>query len=219
SEAVADGDHIHAVVLGTAVDNDGAAKIGFTAPSVEGQALAIGRAQAAARCDPDTIDYVEAHGTGTLLGDPIEVAALARAFAGATRRRTPRWLGSLKSNLGHLDAAAGVGGLIKAALSLEHKVLVPSLNFSAPNPQIDFAGSGFQLNTELRPWDAAGAAPRRAGVSSFGMGGTNAHAVLEEPPAAEPSAASSDWQLLCLSAKTPAALDAAARNLGAHIDA
>jgi amino acid adenylation domain-containing protein len=217
SEALADGDHIHAVIGGSAINNDGSSKVGYAAPSVEGQAQVIALAQADAQFDPGTIGYVEAHGTGTLLGDPIEVSALARVFGDGRGRLSPCWLGSLKTNVGHLDAAAGVAGLIKAALSLEHKELVPSLNFSKPNPQIDFAAGPFRVNTELRPWESPPGTARRAGVSSFGIGGTNVHVVLEEAPALEPSGSSRAWQLLCLSAKTAAALDQVAANLARHL--
>lgn len=221
-EALADGDHIHAVVRGSAINNDGSSKVGYTAPSVEGQAEAIALAQAAAQCEPDTIDYVEAHGTGTLLGDPIEVSALTRVFGNGHNRQGPCWLTSLKSSVGHLDAAAGVAGFIKATLSLDHKTLVPSLNFSQPNPQIDFKAGPFKVNTELRAWESSRGRPRRAGVSSFGLGGTNAHAVLEEAPDTGLSGPSREWKLLCLSAKTASALQQAtadlARFLGQHPD-
>jgi amino acid adenylation domain-containing protein len=217
SEALADGDNIHAVIRGTAINNDGSSKVGYAAPSVEGQAQAIALAQASAECAPDSIDYVETHGTGTLLGDPIEVAALARAFGDGRNRRSPCWIGSVKASIGHLDAAAGVAGLIKASLSLEHKELVPSPNFRQPNPKIDFASTPFKVNAELRKWESPERAPRRAGVSSFGFGGTNAHAVLEEAPAPEPSGASREWQVLCLSAKTDAALANARANLARHL--
>jgi len=217
SDALADGDHVHALIRGTAVNNDGSSKVGYTAPSVEAEAKVIAAAHASAQCDPDTIGYVETHGTGTLLGDPIEVAALKRAFGEGRGRRSACSIGSLKSNVGHLDVAAGVAGLIKAALSLEHRELVPSLHFKQSNPQIDFAAGPFEVNTGLRPWESAADAPRRAGVSSFGFGGTNAHAVLEEAPALEPSGASREWQLLCLSAKTEAALTQASANLARHL--
>jgi acyl transferase domain-containing protein/acyl carrier protein len=219
SEALADGDHVHAVVLGSAINNDGSLKVGYTAPSVEGQAQAIALAQASAQCDPDTIGYVEAHGTGTLLGDPIEIAALTRVFGDGRGRRSPCWIGSVKTNVGHLDAAAGVTGLIKAVLSLEHKELVPSLNFSQPNPKIDFASTPFKVNTELRKWESPESLPRRAGVSSFGFGGTNAHAVLEEAPVREVSGPSREWQVLCLSAKSEGALGRARENLARHLKA
>ena len=217
SDALADGDHIHAVVRGTAANNDGSAKAGYTAPSVEGQAQVIALAQASAQCEPDTIGYVEAHGTGTLLGDPIEVAALRRVFGDGGQRRSACWISSVKANIGHLYAAAGVSGLIKAALSLEHRELVPSPNYRNPNPQIDFRSGPFRVNTELRQWESPAGALRRAGVSSFGFGGTNVHAVLEEAPPQEPSGPSREWQLLCLSAKSEAALAQATANLARHL--
>ena len=207
-DAIADGDNIRAVILGTAINNDGAQKVGYTAPSVDGQAEAIATAQSIAEVDPATITYIEAHGTSTPIGDPIEVAALTKVFRAHTDAREYCAIGSVKSNIGHLDAAAGVAGLIKTVLSLEHGEIAPSLHFETPNPQIDFAASPFFVNTQLRPWDAAGGV-RRAGVSSFGIGGTNAHAVLEEAPPVTESASPQSEQLLVLSARTPAALDAA----------
>ena len=214
-DALADGDCIHAIVKGSAINNDGGSKVGYTAPSMLGQAEAIAEALAIARVEPQTIGYVETHGTATPLGDPIEIAALTRAFGGAERPGTCA-IGSVKTNIGHLDAAAGVTGLIKTVLALEHAMLPPSLHFEQPNPQIDFANSPFYVNTTLSRW-AAGETPRRAGVSSFGIGGTNAHVVLEEAPPAEATGPSRPWQLLVLSAKTPAALDAATANLIAHL--
>ncbi|HEX6862771.1 MAG TPA: type I polyketide synthase, partial [Thermoanaerobaculia bacterium] len=218
-DALADGDPVLAVIRGSALNNDGAQKAGFTAPSPEGQAQVIRAAQLQAGVDPATIGYVEAHGTATPLGDPIEVAALTRAFRLGTDRRGFCALGSVKTNIGHLDAAAGVAGLIKAVLSLEHGEIPPSLHFTAPNPQIDFAASPFYVNTELRPWPRLDGAPRRAGVSSFGLGGTNAHVVLEEAPPAGPPGPSRPWQLLLLSAATPAALERATDNLAHHLAA
>jgi acyl transferase domain-containing protein len=220
ADALADGDTIHAVVRGSAVNNDGARRVGFTAPSVEGQAAVIEEALAVAGVDPATVGYVEAHGSGTELGDPVEVAALTQAFGAAPRRESCA-LGSVKTNVGHLDAAAGAAGLIKAALAVEHGEIPPSLHFGTPNPRIDFAASPFFVNTAPRPWPGRedGAPPRRAGVSSFGMGGTNAHVVLEEPPAPAPSAPARRWQLLALSARTPAALEAATDRLAAHLRA
>ena len=216
-DALADGDPIRAVILGSAVNNDGALRIGYTAPSAQGQEAAIAEALALARVEPDTVSYVEAHGSGTPLGDPIELTALARAFGDGVAPGSCA-VGSVKTNIGHLDAAAGVAGLIKTVLALEHGEIPPSLHFSTPNPQIDLASSPFYVSSGLRPWNADGA-PRRAGVSSFGMGGTNAHVVLEEAPEPEPSEASRPWQLLVLSAATPAALDAATSNLAAHLEA
>jgi len=209
-DALRDGDTIHAVVRGTAINNDGNLKVGYTAPSVEGQAEVIAAAQAAAGVAPETITYVEAHGTGTTLGDPVEVAALTRAF-GAGRPGSCA-LGSIKTNIGHLDAAAGIAGFLKTVLALEHRQIPPSLNFREPNPRIDFAAGPFRVNTELADWQSGGA-PRRAGVSSFGIGGTNAHAVLEEAPPAEPSGPFRPHQLLVLSARTPAALEEATARL------
>src|SRR5262249_52953373 len=154
-------------------------KVGFTAPSVEGQAEVIAAAHAIAGVSPSTISYVEAHGTATRLGDPIEVAALIQAFSTATETKPYCALGSIKGNVGHLDAAAGVTGLNKTVLQLHHKQLVPSVNYRSPNPRIDFANSPFYVNNRLQGWASHGA-PRRAGVSSFGIGGTNAHVIVEE---------------------------------------
>jgi amino acid adenylation domain-containing protein len=216
SDALAAGDSIHAVIRGTAINNDGAVKVGYTAPSVDGQAAAIAMAQAVAGVSPDEIGYVETHGTGTPLGDPIEIAALTRAFRAGTRRTGFCAIGSVKTNIGHLDAAAGIAGLIKAALTLEHGEIPPSLHFREPNPRIDFAASPFFVNAERRDWPRGGAA-RLAAVSSFGIGGTNAHAVLEEAPVAAPAGASRPFQLLLLSARSAAALEAATGNLAAHL--
>jgi phthiocerol/phenolphthiocerol synthesis type-I polyketide synthase E len=217
ANALSDGDRIDAVIIGSAINNDGASKVGFTAPGVSGQAQVIAEALSVAEVEPDSISYVEAHGTGTSLGDPIEVAALIRAFGEKTDRKGFCAIGSVKTNVGHLDAAAGVTGLIKSVLALKHKKIPPSLNFEQPNPQIDFEHSPFYVNTRLSDWPS-GPTPRRAGVSSFGIGGTNAHVIVEEAPAAAASdAAHSDWHLLVLSAKTPTALDAATQNLAAHL--
>jgi len=216
SEAIADGDHIHAVIKGSACNNDGSLKIGFTAPSIEGQARTIAEAHAMAGVTADTITYIEAHGTGTNLGDPIEVAALTKSFRQTTNRKNFCAIGSVKSNLGHTDAAAGVVSTIKTVLALENKMIPPTLHFEEPNPQIDFEGSPFFVNAQLREW-TAGANPRRAGVSSFGIGGTNAHLVLEEAPTAEDSSDGRSWQLLALSARTPTALETASSRLAAHL--
>ncbi len=219
SDALEDGDRIHAVIRGSAVNNDGEARLGFTAPSVEGQSAVVSEALGMAGVDAASVQYVEAHGTGTPLGDPIEVAALTRAFRARTKSQAKGWcaLGSLKTNIGHLDAAAGIAGLIKVALALEHRKLPPSLHFTRPNPKIDFASSPFFVNSTLRPWEPQ-EEPRRAGVSSFGIGGTNAHVVLEEAPAPEPSKRSAPWQLLLLSARTAPALEAATANLQASLE-
>ena len=218
SEAIADGDSIHAVITGSAVNNDGSLKVGYTAPSVEGQAQAIALAQAVARVHPETIRYIETHGTGTPLGDPIEIAALTQVFRARTKRKAICAIGSVKSNVGHLKAAAGVTGLIKTVLALENEELPPSLHYTEPNPEIDFANSPFYVNDKLREWKRGGDV-RRAGVSSFGIGGTNAHVIVEEAPALEPSAPSRPYQLLLLSAKTDPALEKATRNLAAHLKA
>ena len=218
AEAMKDGDEIYAVIKGFALNNDGSAKVGFAAPSVDGQAEVIALALAQAGIEPATISYVETHGTATPLGDPIEIAGLTKAFQAGTAKKNFCAIGSLKGNVGHMDAAAGVGGLIKTALALKHKTLPPSLNFTAPNPKINFSDSPFFVNTELRAWKA-GETPRRAGVSAFGIGGTNAHVVLEEAPPASPSGPGRKSQLLVLSAKTKSALDAATANFCEHLRA
>ena len=215
-DALAAGDYIYAVIKGSAVNNDGSQKVGYTAPSVNGQAQVIAMAQGIASVGPETITYVETHGTGTSLGDPIEVAALTQAFRAGTDKKGFCAIGSVKSNIGHLDAAAGVAGLIKAVLSLVHKQIPPSLHFKEPNPEIDFPNSPFYVNASLAEWEA-GETPRRAGVSSFGMGGTNAHIILEEAPGREISGSARPRHLLTLSAKTSTALDRATANLLAHL--
>ncbi|HYO13133.1 MAG TPA: amino acid adenylation domain-containing protein [Thermoanaerobaculia bacterium] len=217
SDAVADGDTIHAVILGSAVTNDGIQKVGFTAPGMDGQVRVLRNAYTVADVDPGTLSYVEAHGTGTPVGDPIEVSALTRVFREHTEERGFCALGSVKANIGHLGAAAGIASLIKATLAMERREIPPSILFDEPNPQIDFASSPFFVNTELRPWESNGR-PRRAGVSAYGMGGTNAHVVLQEAPPAEPTSASRPWQLLLLSARTETALETMTANLAAHLE-
>ncbi len=217
SDALADGDTIHAVITGYATNNDGSLKVGYTAPNPEAQAEVVAMAQAMAGIAPETVSYVEAHGTGTPLGDPIEVSALTRAFAGAERHGFCA-LGSVKTNIGHLDAAAGIAGLIKTVLALDHEELPPSLHFRTPNPQIDFAGSPFFVNAVLRPWRRDAAAPRRAGVSSFSMGGVNAHVVVEEAPVPPPPPPARPWDLLVLSARSEAALDTLTERLAGHLE-
>lgn len=217
-DAVADGDHIYAVIRGTCVNNDGAQKVGFTAPSAEGQRDAIATAMAVAGVEADSIGYVEAHGTATTLGDPLELRALVQAF-NAGQPATRCAIGSVKGNIGHLDAAAGIAGLIKTALCLKHRELVPSINYTTPNPQLGLEQTPFQVNTELREWlPNAGAPTLRAGVSSFGIGGTNAHVVMESWPelAAQPS--SRPWQVLPVSARTGEELDAAVARLADHLE-
>ncbi len=218
SEALADGDPIRAVIRGSAINNDGSVKMGYTAPSSDGQAEAIALAHAEAGFAPDSISYIEAHGTGTPLGDPIEVEGLTKAFGLKGERGQFCGIGSVKTNIGHLDITAGIAGLIKTVLALEARELPPSLHFEAPNPKIDFKQTPFYVVNAVRPW-TAGKYPRRAGVSSFGIGGTNAHVALEEAPAAVPSDPSRAHQLITLSARTPAALEAATDNLAAHLEA
>jgi len=215
-DAIADRDCIYAVIKGSAINNDGALKVGYTAPSQTGQAKVIRAAQVMAEVEPDTITYLETHGTGTPLGDPIEVAAMTQAFRIGTVKTGYCAIGSVKTNVGHLDAAAGIAGLIKTVLALHHKVLPPSLNFETPNPEIDFANSPFYVNTKLAEWTVDGI-PCRAGVSSFGFGGTNVHLVLEEASPSAVSSSSRSQQLLLLSAKTRSALDIATANLAHHL--
>lgn len=216
ADALADGDCIHAVIKGSAINNDGSHKVGYTAPSVNGQAEVIAEAQALAGIEAETVSYIEAHGSGTALGDPIEIGALTKAFRASTQKKGFCAVGSVKTNVGHLDAAAGVTSLIKTVLALKNKQIPPSLNFEKPNPQIDFANSPFYVNTTLSEWKTNGT-PRRAGVSSFGIGGTNAHVILEEAPVVEVSSPSRPWQLLILSAKTSSALETATTNLANYL--
>ncbi|WP_346295040.1 amino acid adenylation domain-containing protein [Rhodopseudomonas sp. P1] len=223
ADAVADRDAIYAVIRGYGINNDGAAKVGFTAPSVGGQAECIAAALAMAGFDAESIGYVECHGTGTPLGDPIEIEGLSQAFAeastGAIEDRNCT-LGSVKANVGHLDAAAGVTGLIKTALMLHHGIVPPQANFSEPNPHLDLAKRGFRVATELQDWPR-GDAPRRAGVSAFGVGGTNVHLCLEESPptAAENSLPVESAVVLRLSARSPTALEAMRLRLADHLEA
>lgn len=241
-DALDDGDLIHAVIKGSAINNDGSGKVGYTAPSVDGQLNAIQQAIANADVDPATIGYVETHGTGTKLGDPIELTALKEVFQSritpvdSVQHNTPTdpqkiVLGAIKTNIGHLGAAAGIAGLIKTALILKHKAIPPTLHFTAPNPELNFPTDLFQINTELIPWTVSGESnhtPRRAGVSSFGIGGTNAHAVLEEAPSQRPVTNQQErtHHLLTLSARNEAALYAMAANyadflakIGDNVDA
>jgi phthiocerol/phenolphthiocerol synthesis type-I polyketide synthase E len=215
-DALAGGDAVRAVILGSAINNDGANKIGYTAPSDDRQARVIAVAQSVAGVHPEDITYIEAHGTATPLGDMIEIAALNKVFGAKTRRRAFCALGSVKSNFGHLDTAAGIAGLIKTVLALEHREIPPTLHFERPNPEIGLADGPFFVNAELREWPAGGS-PRRAGVSSFGIGGTNAHVVLEEAPEPASSGPSRPWQLLLLSARTGTALQTATERLRQHL--
>ncbi len=216
SDALADGDRIQAVIRGSAINNDGAVKVGYTAPSVKGQVEVITMAQDLADVDARSISYIETHGTGTLLGDPIEFEALNQAFRASTEEKGFCAIGSVKTNVGHLDTAAGVTGLIKTVLALQHKQLPPSLHYTGPNPQIDFPNSAFYVNTTLTEWKN-GSHPRRAAVSSFGIGGTNAHLVVEEAPPVEVVDRSRRPQLLLLSAKTDSALEQTTTNLMEHL--
>ncbi len=215
-DALADGDSIYAVIKGSAVNNDGSLKIGYTAPSIDGQADVITRAQTIAGVEADSITYIETHGTGTDLGDTAEFAALNKAFRAFTEKRGFCAIGSVKTNIGHLDAAAGVAGLIKTVLALQYQQIPRSLHFERPNPKIDFQRSPFYVNAALADWKTS-TTPRRAGVSSFGIGGTNAHVILEEAPQTSASSDSHPWQLLLLSAHTSTALDAATAQLLEHL--
>jgi amino acid adenylation domain-containing protein len=234
ADAVRDGDHIHAVIKGSAVSNDGSVKVGFTAPGVDGQVRAAAEALAVAGVHPESIGYLEATGTATELGDPIEIEALTRAYGGGIGgiggiggggKKGYCPIGSVKSNIGHTDAASGAAALIKCALVLERELIPPSLHFETPNPRIDFANSPFFVNAALRPWPRSpispisqgGETPRRAAVHIYAVGGTNAHLILEEPPLAEPAGDSRPWQLLRLSARTSAALHAATENLAGYL--
>jgi len=212
--AIDSGDRIDAIIRGSAINNDGSRKAGFAAPSIEGQAAVVSEALAVSGVSPEQIAYVESHGTGTPLGDPIEVSALKKAFK--TERRNYCALGALKANIGHTDAAAGVMGVIKVVLAMKNNLIPPTLHFERPNPEIDFENSPFYVNTNLLEW-RPGKVRRFAGVSSFGVGGTNAHAILEEPPAPVASSPAGRWQLLKLAAKSESALDTMSRNLAAFL--
>lgn len=217
SDAIADGDHIHAVIRGSAINNDGSDKIGYSAPSIDGQAEVILEAQAMAGVLPEEISYVEAHGTATPLGDPIEVAALTQAFRTQTDLTGYCGLGAVKSNIGHVDKAAGLAGLIKTALSLEHEQLVPTLHWQAPNPKLDLPNTPFYIVNTLKPWPRQENKPRIAALSSFGVGGTNAHAILAEAPLAQPGSSSRANHLLVLSARTESALNSSVQRLVNHL--
>lgn len=216
-DAIEDRDDIYAVVKGWGVNNDGGGKNGYTAPSIEGQAEAIKTAHRRAGVTADTIDYIEAHGTGTQVGDPIEVAALTSAFRETTDRKQYCRLASLKTNVGHLDVAAGVAGVIKTSLSLKHKKIPKLLNFDSPNPKIDFENSPFVINDQLTNWEE-NESPRRAGVSSFGVGGTNAHLVIEEAPSRAQVGSQAPIHCLPFSAKSPKALEQLGQSVGAFIE-
>ena len=214
-DALEDRDHICAVIKGTGANNDGSRKVGYTAPSVDGQAQMLKTVYYMAEVAPESVGYIEAHGTGTVLGDPIEIEALKSAFK--ITKRNSCAIGSVKTNIGHLDAAAGVAGLIKTILALQYKQIPASLNYRSPNPKIDFDNSPFFVNQELREW-SNDSVPLRAGVSSFGIGGTNVHVILEEAPEKEEPVAGRPWQLLVLSAKTPTALTKLSENLAGYLE-
>ncbi len=214
-DALAHGDHILAVIRGSAVNNDGAGKIGFAAPSVDGQAAVITMAQAVAEVDPASVSYIEAHGTGTPLGDPIEVAALTQAFRRGSAAPLSCTIGTGKGHIGHLDVASGVTGLIKTVLQLQHRQIPAVLNFRAANPRLDLAQGAFRIADRLQAWN--GPLPLRAGVSAFGVGGTNAHVVVEEAPACAPLPCTRPHKLLIWSARTPEALARATANLRDHL--
>lgn len=216
ADALADGDCIHAIVKAAALNNDGSSKASYAAPGLAGQAAVIKRAYAEAGIQPATIGYIEAHGTGTVMGDPVEIAGLTQAFCASTQKKGYCAIGSVKTNFGHLDHAAGIAGFFKTVLSLKHKMLPPSLHFETPNPAIDFAQTPFYVNSRLSEWKQQ-PWPRRAGVSAFGIGGTNAHVVLEEAPPCSILPNSHSSYLLVLSARTKTALDTATENLAKHL--
>jgi acyl transferase domain-containing protein/thioesterase domain-containing protein len=219
ADAERDGDRVLAIIRGSAINNDGADKVGYLAPSVTGQTRVVSEALAVAAIHPDEVSYVEAHGTGTLIGDPIEITALTQAFRAATARTGFCAIGSIKTNFGHAGEAAGICGLIKTVLALQHRELPPSLHFETPNPQVDFPSTPFRVNTRLCDWTAPPGGTRIAGVTSLGAGGTNVHVLLEEAPPLQPAPTARRQHLLVLSARTPAALDRATANLTAHLRA
>jgi acyl transferase domain-containing protein/acyl carrier protein len=216
ADALADGDNIHAVIKGSAVNNDGSEKAGYTTPSVNGQADVTVEALANAGVEADSITYLEAHGSGTPVGDPVEIRALTKAFRTFTQRSGYCAIGSVKTNVGHLDAAAAVAGMIKTILALKHRTLPPSLHFNQANPEIDFKSTPFYVNAQVQRWTSDG--PRRAGVMSTGMGGTNAHVVLEEAPELQRGSSKGSPHLLIFSARSPAALDEATHRLSEFLE-
>jgi acyl transferase domain-containing protein len=215
-DAVAAGDTLHAVIKGSAVNNDGRRKVGFTAPAVEGQAEVIAMALAAAEAECRSIGYIEAHGSATEMGDPIEIAALNHAYGQAALNPGTIAMGSVKSNIGHLNAAAGIAGLIKTSLALRHGSIPPSMHFHKANPKIPFERGPFRVNHALSPWPE-GNKPKRAGVSSFGIGGTNVHVILEEAPGTELSAPAIPWQLVAIAARSRQTLERATDQLTTHL--
>lgn len=215
-DAVANGDRIYSVIIGSAINNDGMGRAGFTAPSIEGQASVVQAAQSQAGIFPESISYIEAHGTGTKVGDPIEIAALSRVFSDVDAKKSCA-IGALKANIGHPDVAAGIAGIIKTSLSMMHKIIPPTINFQTPNQNIQFDETPFYINRELQPW-TTDKLPRRAGVSSFGLGGCNAHTILEEfAPKTDLVPKDPGWQIFPFSAGTPSALSNMAENLKSHL--
>jgi acyl transferase domain-containing protein/thioesterase domain-containing protein/acyl carrier protein len=219
-DAIRDGDRILAIIRGSAANNDGSQKVGYLAPSVSGQTRVVTEALAVAGVHPEDVSYIEAHGTGTLIGDPIEITALTEAFRASTEKKQFCAIGSIKSNIGHAGEAAGICGLIKTVLALQHREIPPSLHFETPNPQVDFANSPFYVNATLREWTTPEGKPRIAGVTGLGAGGTNVHVLLEEAPAPPtPTPSARGYQLLALSARTPHALDGVTQDLAAYLRA
>lgn len=215
-DALADGDTVYAVIKASAVNNDGGRKVGYLAPSVDGQAEAVAEALNMSGVPADTITYVECHGTGTPVGDPIEVTGLTHAFRSLTNRRNFCALGSVKTNIGHLDTAAGVAGVVKVVEMLRHRTMVPNLHFRDPNPEIDWPTTPFYVNDKTTPWQADG--PLRAAVNSLGVGGTNAHLVLEEATEVPSAQSDSPSTVLVLSARSKASLDRATTRLADHLE-
>ncbi|MEI4789436.1 SDR family NAD(P)-dependent oxidoreductase [Bacillus sp. FJAT-53060] len=213
-QALKDKDHIYGVIKGSAYNNDGGRKVGYTAPSIEGQSEIIKKALNISRVEAESISYIEAHGTGTTLGDPVEIESLNKAFQ--TDKKQFCAIGSVKTNIGHLDSAAGIAGFIKTTLSLYHQTLPPSLHYKKPNPKIDFESSPFYVNTKPVPWTKVGH-PLRAGVSSFGVGGTNVHLILEEAPIAEKLSAEKDHELLVVSARSKQAVQKSAEQVTSYL--
>ncbi len=216
-DAIDDGDYIHGIIKGSAINNDGSSKVDYTAPSVNSQSEVVAEAIANADIEPETISYIEAHGTGTSLGDPVEILALTNAFCANTDKKGFCAVGSVKTNIGHLDTAAGIAGLLKTILALKNKKIPANLHFKKANPKIDFDNSPFYVNSELSDWNPH-FHPRRAGVNSVGIGGTNVHVIVEESPSRDPSGPSRPFQLLCLSSKTKTSLNKAVANLAVHLE-
>ena len=206
-DAIQDRDTIHAVIKGSAINNDGSEKVGYSAPSIQGQTQVIIEAQALAQITANQLSYVEAHGTATPLGDPIEVAGLTQAFRETTNDSQFCGLGSVKSNIGHVDKAAGLAGLVKTVLGLKHEVMPPTANFKSPNPRLNIEETPFFVVAQPQPWERSDNIPRIAAISSFGVGGTNAHAIISEAPFLSERPTSDRPELIVLSAKSEPALE------------